>query len=454
VPPLVVHNVMVIAAFATAGLAAAHLTRYFAPSPSAQVIAGLIFAFAPYRVAHLAHLELLWTAFIPLALLALYRVLEQPTSRRAVWFGACVGMQALCSIYYGVFLTLWLVPALLLAPLVVKVRWSRRLVAAALVSVATAAVLVSPYAAPYRAAHRALGPRPVSEVVTFSARLSDYWQPSPHNRVYSARPRLEQDERSLFVGAVALVLVVLGLATVRSRAVWMWAALTLIALDLSLGVNGLVFPLVGRVAPMLDGLRAPARFGVFVLLGVAVLAGLALAHALARLSSPRLRATTAALIGTLLVAEYWAAPITTYEVPIRPAGAHAWLAAQPPTVVATLPMPPANELWGYETVFQYLSIFHWQRMVNGYSGHAPESYYSLAHQVQDFPSDQAVGALRARGVEHVLFHERYTEKDQFNQFLYACSNPVWFSEVHTFRDFRIGRSAVCRIAPSGPPPLR
>jgi hypothetical protein len=57
VHPAVVHNLLVLAAFITAGAAAARLTRYFTPSQPAQLVAADIYANAPYRIAHIGHHE-------------------------------------------------------------------------------------------------------------------------------------------------------------------------------------------------------------------------------------------------------------------------------------------------------------------------------------------------------------------------------------------------------------
>jgi hypothetical protein len=444
VHPVIVHNVLAIAAFVTAAAAMTPLLAYVTPSRTAQVTAGIIFAFAPYRVAHIVHLELLWTALLPLALLALYRVLEQPSIRRALWFGVAVGLQGLCSLYYVVFLAIWLVAALLLAPLHVTFQWSRQHLAAFVVSVAVAAVLLSPYLVPYSRVRTEVGPRAEHEVQMFSAQLSDYLRPSPHNRLYRSQPMLEQDERSLFIGAVAMTLCAISIVFVRSRTTTAYALLTLFAVDLSLGVNGVAFPLLRSILPILDGFRAPARFGVFALLGVSVLSGLGAARLLASFKSRRKR-IAAAVLALALIGEYWAAPISSYEAPLTAGQAHNWLAAQAPTVVAVLPMPRPSQLWGYETVFQYLSMFHWQPMVNGYSGHAPTAYIELIQDAQDFPSDRAVQALRERGVQVVLLHERYADPGQFDQYLYGCHNRAWFSNLLVFRDLGRGRSAVCRL---------
>jgi len=332
-----------------------------------------------------------------------------------------------------------------LAPLHVPIQWSRRHLAAFAASVVTAAVLVSPYVGPYSAARQALGPRSDHDIEIFSAQLSDYLQPSPYNRLYGSPLRLEQDERSLYFGGIAMALCAVAIVFVRERKTVVCGALTLAAIDLSLGVNGMLFPAFKMVLPFLDGFRAPARFGALALLGASLVAALGVTRLLAW-SSSRSRTAIAMALAVTIVAEYWAAPIDTYQVPLTPGEAHSYLAAQPPTVVAALPMPLADQLWGYETVFQYLSIFHWQRMVNGYSGYAPPAYLDLLGKVHDFPSDRAVKALRRHGVQTLLLHERYGPAGQFDKYLYACHNRAWFDSVQVFAERSRGRSAVCRLA--------
>jgi hypothetical protein len=148
----------------------------------------------------------------------------------------------------------------------------------------------------------------------------------------------------------------------------------------------------------------------------------------------------------MMLGEYWIAPVATYDAPLRARSLETWLAAQPRVVVAAVPFPPLNESTGYETVFQYLSTFHWQPMVNGYSGHAPPRYLQLTAKMQDFPSAAAVQALRDHAVQLVIFMERYTSPEQFDGFLYACHNRAWFSEVQMFSEERHGRAAACRLA--------
>jgi hypothetical protein len=448
VHPVIVHNILVLSAFVSAGAAAARAMRYFTPSVPAQLVAGTIFAFAPYRFAHVGHLELLWTAFMPLALIGVYRVLEAPTVRRGLALGLAVGLQALCSVYYFLFLLVWLVPATVLAPLHVRIQWSRRHVVAGAIAVFTAALLVAPYIGPYSRARDQLPPRSETEVARYSAVPTDYLRASTSNRLYPLFPSESPDERSLFVGTIALTLAAIALVLVRTRATVSLGLLALAAIDLSFGVNGITFPLLRDAVPSLASFRAPARFGVLTLLSVALLAGLGLAQTLARATSRR-RQVVGALVIAGLALEYWSAPIATRPMWTEPPPVYAWLAEQPSSVVLELPLPTTQTLWHHETSHQYNSIFHWQRLVNGYSGYAPASYLHLLEAMRAFPSDSTMALLRKHQVSVVIFHRRYLEPDELLRLLAACKNPQWFTDVISFPEPSEWGSVACRVNSGG-----
>jgi hypothetical protein len=187
VHPLVVHNLLLLASFLAAAYGAMRLLAYFGADRPSQAIGALIFAFAPYRVAHIGHLELLWTAFMPLALWCLYRVLEEPTWRRGLAFGVVIALQGFSSIYYLVFLVIWLVPATVIARWHIPFVWSRQHLAAGLIAVVTAGALLGPYAAVYADAREGLGARDISELRRYSAVPSDYVNAPKANWLYAAR---------------------------------------------------------------------------------------------------------------------------------------------------------------------------------------------------------------------------------------------------------------------------
>jgi hypothetical protein len=445
VHPAAVHNVLLIASFVFAGYAAYRLLRRLTNHTGSALIGGIVFAFAPYRFGHIGHLELLWTGFMPAALAGVYAVLARPTLRRGLWLGMVIALQALCSLYYFLFLVVWLVPVTLLARLHVGCRVTWKHVASLSAGALVVVLALAPYVRPYSDARATLYDRPAEEIQRYSAMPIDYVRAPWGNWLYGAQWAESLEERSLFPGVVVFILIAVSLVLVRSRLVVALAISGAIAVDLSLGVNGVLYPLLRGMVPVLTSIRAPARFGAMALLTFAALSAIAAAHLLNAVSLRRQRWLTAAIVVALGV-EYWSVPVSTRETPLSPFRVHQWLAVQPRGAVVELPMPTPEALWRDEPLYQYLSIYHWQPLVNGYSGFVPVSYVRLLEAMREFPSDESLRRLRDRGVRVALLHERLMPPGEFNALVTSCQNPRWFRDVVMFDlGGGAGRTAACRL---------
>ncbi len=73
VPVVVVYSALVWLSFLAAGLAMYLCARTLTGSRFGALVAAVIFTAAPFRIDHVMHLELLWTAFMPLAVLGVVR---------------------------------------------------------------------------------------------------------------------------------------------------------------------------------------------------------------------------------------------------------------------------------------------------------------------------------------------------------------------------------------------
>ena len=97
--PVLVHNLLLFGAIALSGAAMFALTLYLTGSRGAGMLAGIVFAFAPYRFEHLMHMELQWTMWMPLALWAVHRVFETGSVRYGVLTGVLLSLQGISSFY-------------------------------------------------------------------------------------------------------------------------------------------------------------------------------------------------------------------------------------------------------------------------------------------------------------------------------------------------------------------
>ena len=121
-----------------------------------------------------------------------------------------------------------------------------------------------------------------------------------------------------------------------------YGLLTFVSLWLSTGPLAGLWPRVYWL-PGLSFIRVPSRFSLLALLGVAVLAGMGFERLSATMSS-KARATLAAFVGALLIAEFAALPLQTVPYRVQIPAIDRWLAGQPkPFAVAELPFGNPGE---------------------------------------------------------------------------------------------------------------
>jgi hypothetical protein len=412
VRPVLVHNVMMLGGMVLSGLAMFVLVQHLTASRGAALIAATVFAFAPYRLEHIMHMELQWAMWSPLAFLALHRLAETAKWYYGIFVGACVALQMLSSIYYGLFLAVLLAPASILllatARRAAVMRASAALLAGAVISLSITTI----YSRPYQRTHIQVGDRPVEEVNVYSAQLASYFAVPSGNRVYGGLLRHGAGERRLFPGLVVLVLALAGLLSRRPPVtIVMYIVLLLLTMDLSFGLRGFTYPFLATHVAALRSLRAFARAGIFVLMCVSVLGGYGYARLADGLSSRARRAATLVIL-TLLTAEYTTAVQLATFPNIAPA-VYRVLRLQPRGLVAEFPVPTPAELPRDEPEYSYLSTFHWFPLVNGYSGNFPPSYLRRLDNLGNFPDDTSLAQLRTDGVRYLVLHEALFDPSEF-----------------------------------------
>jgi len=168
--PLTVHAVAMFFGFATCGYAAFRLGRTLTGSNGAGWVAGIVFAFVPFRFGMMSHLPYLFSAWIPLFFEALVLFARARSKRRAVWLGVSFFMLGLTTISW---FTLSLVPFAVSAAILMtrygiwrdREFWRRGAVALGLASLA-----LLPFMLPYYVAAKLYNfKRSIEEVKYWSA---------------------------------------------------------------------------------------------------------------------------------------------------------------------------------------------------------------------------------------------------------------------------------------------
>jgi hypothetical protein len=184
-------------------------------------------------------------------------------------------------------------------------------------------------------------------------------------------------------------------------------------------VNAWPYRLLYAVWPVLHGLRAPARYAVFALAAVAMLAALGLEQLLERLRG-QVRWQQAAAISAVVVAcvEYQSPQAKLLRADMHPP-VYEFLRGAPAGVVLELPFSPplggaphAEHRVDYDSDYIYWSTRHWHALINGYSGYYPPSYQTTRARLEGFPDAPAMAFVKERRVRYVLLHAFYMPPGQ------------------------------------------
>jgi hypothetical protein len=525
--PILCYNLLFLSTFALSAIGMFAFAREITGDDAAAFVAGLAFAFTPYRIASIPHLQVLSSAWMPFVLLGFRRYFA--TGRVAPLAGAAAAwaVQNLSCGYYLLFFS----PIALL-----YVAWEmtraglwrdRRTLLHVAIACIAVALITAPFLVPYVELRRlGFSPRSLAETRRFSADVYAYLTADPNLRLWGPVAQAwSHAEGVLFPGLTIAILAMIGalrgdcaLEGVRCRhgapprvapdpprpsvaqafrpahgrsvalqiagVLWIAVVVALLlgysirlpgikitSLARVLAVGGIagvvllaashrvrlaacawlatpggVFTVIASFAvamsfgpeihargrtvasanlytffyafvPGFDGLRVPARYATIVSLALAALAALGVAAA-----GLTWRRRVAIVASVLIVAEAIAVPIpinqnsTVYTqrtlAPLPPFVATGTAAPPVYDVVARLPASavvlelPLGEP-AFDIRYMFYSTRHWRRLVNGYSGGAPESYVSLTNTLVDAAAqpDRAWREIAASTATHVVVHE-------------------------------------------------
>jgi hypothetical protein len=404
--PVLTYNILLLAGFALSGWSMCLVVQRWTGDWAAGLIAGSVFGVSAHTLTRLPHLQAQHVEFLPLALLALDSLLRQPSARRGLGLALWSSLQALTSVYLLVFTFFALAAAVLVRP----GDWlgrrfgpaARALGVAAVVS----ALILIPFLLPYyRVSHDQGLTRTLANAAQYAASWRDYLAtPARVHGWWSRAVTAGVPVTGLFPGAIGLVLAVVAIVrgiAFRDPRARMACAIGLAGLCLSFGPAMPGYALLYTLVPLLQAVRATARFGYLVTFAVAVLAGFGM-MSLRRSVRPRTWAWLAPLLVVVTALEPLAAPLSLRRFEgIAPI--YDRVPSGPGIVVVEMPFfgPRSAQ---FHANYMLNSTANWQPLVNGYSGFQPASFYAHAEALQQFPEEPAMQMLRAIGVTHVFVH--------------------------------------------------
>ena len=210
---LTVYNVVFLLGMFLSGMAAWALARNVTGDPIASAVAGLVFAFCPWRIAQIPHIQFQWGAFLAFSLLFLLRYLDTGRRRDLVFFGICLAWNALCNVHYALFSGFLIGATLLYEGLAAEGEVFRARLLGVAAAIFCAAIVLIPFLLPYALASKLYGmQRGFEEISVFSGIWTDFLTAGGQNRLYAPlTQKWAKPEGELFPGVVALALAAVAL---------------------------------------------------------------------------------------------------------------------------------------------------------------------------------------------------------------------------------------------------
>jgi len=464
--PILAYNILLFLGLVFSAFGCYLLIKELTGSRWGGLVGGLFFAFCPYKLSQLIHIHIIFSPFLPLMLLSLYRYLDRGGRKNLILFGLFFLAQSLASWHYLVYCSmaaslLWVWTAIFSRK---KEEWSR--LAGVVIAVLVVILLIVPFALPYLRANQRLPGfgRSLEESGFSSASAKDYLRVLPESLLYRHAPSpfqiggagILKTEKTLYPGLVIILLALAGLFIRRRKedetyvfdpgsfrmGALFFLVLTVLSLLLTFGpliggVNNLLYTVPYHLG-ILKFIRVPARFYVLAALGLSVLAGYGTGKIAVRVAGWRKSVNAGrlavAVIMILLLAEMAIFNMSVYPVPARDEvpEVYSWLSEQADAKVIELPPSPLAVQGNYryddqrmgffleddlefdlrEGMSMYLSTYHWKKIANGYSGYFPILYTRIYTEMQAFPSERSVDLLRGLEIDYVIWQWDLVDEEQ------------------------------------------
>ncbi len=426
--PVAAYNLLLVVSFVLSGLGAALLARRLGADRWGAVIAGFVFAFVPFHLNHVIHIQTMAVCYCPFALYFLDRFLFEATVRNAVGLSVSCLMTALSGIYFAVFLLGVLPLYAALGWILKRHRFTLRTTEGLLGAGLACAVLLLPVVLPYvRFGSEHVYHHSEQTVTRFSIELAALAKVPGWQAVWSRGPLPRSDYWTpAFPGVVtcSLALAFLLLPDRSPEIRKTKALLVLLALCcfvLSLGPVLKIhadapaefarrISLPGKLFTLFSAIRWPMRVLFFSFLSGAVLAGLGFTRLTQRLAQ-RPRLAGACLAIALLFVEFrpkasYAGGSIDIPPPLSVSDAYPFLAAETGRggVVELPDAGPDGYRAPYLVRYAYGSAGHLRRVVAFHGTVFPPLLDNLLASARRLPGEPARRTLVAWGVTRLVLH--------------------------------------------------
>ena len=319
------------------------LANNFNKNYLSSIIAGIIFTFTTYHMAHsLTHIGLSMIVWLPIFVLFLFKLLEKQSKYYSIVGGIIFFLVSLTHLYYSVFITMFSIIFFAVYIFRQKKVSNRTFITNFSILLTIGLISTSVLFLSNPASNEELPDRSLYEHNIFSINLENLILPSPEHttQIFSDygmiisfytffdKPVHQlQIENLVFLGYSVIFLSALAVIRYRQNHIWFWLLICGIFVLMSFGPElkifneptGITMPdkLFYDTVPEWDEIRASARFIVMTNLALAILASYAVYGLIKnKFSSFKQQIILTSIIGFVILFEFSMIPYPSYTEPI------------------------------------------------------------------------------------------------------------------------------------------
>ena len=372
------------------------LANNFHKNYLSSIIAGIIFTFTTYHMAHsIAHIGLSMIVWLPIFVLFLFKLLEKQSKYYSVVGGIIFFLISLTHLYYSVFITMFSIIFFTIYIFRQKKVSNKTFITNFSIVLTIGLISTSVLFLSNPPLSNESPDRSLDEHITYSTNFENLILPVPEHTTqkisdygmllafYSSFDKSHklQIENFVFLGYSVIFLSALAVVKYRQNHLWFWLLICGIFIVMSFGpelkifktTTGIIMPdkIFYDTIPGWDEIRAPARFVVMANLALAVVASYAVYGLIKnRFSSFKQQLMLTTIIGFVILFEFSMIPFPSYSEPIPDIYEEI---KSDDSKFAVLPIPiggVGDQLLMSDPIILYHQIYHEKPIYGGHESRA------------------------------------------------------------------------------------
>ena len=432
--PIFAYNIQILFSFILSGFITYILAFYVLKNKLAALFSALAFTFCPYHfVRSWQHLGLSQVQWMPLYMLSILKLRENKSLRNTLIAALSFALVAAFDLYYAYFMFIVTVVFIIYDYLYARVAKDSFALFKFFIGAGIFIAIIELPDIYYIAKgisrlskiEAGFGPygiiRPFGDLFAQSAKPLSYLLPSVTHPLFGLVTEQfigtqaygdSLTEHTLYLGWVPLTLAIVAIKNYKKN-IYLTGKGFYFGFFILLGLSSWLFSqppwwnifgfklympsfFMYKIAPMF---RAYCRFGIVVMLAVAVLAGFGLKLLLLKYKSRYTKIALTCLFSGLVLFEFWNwPPYKVIDVSVFPE-AYTWLKSQPGDfTIAEYPL----DTNGMNEMYKFYQTKHGKRIINGT---IPGTYANkIAKGVSKLTAPGTAGILKWMGVKYVFVH--------------------------------------------------